>query len=268
MSIPAWRMSAQAESATHVSDALSTAERLGKPLLVLLVPEDAEDQEGRLRLWSELLAFADDDTLAELCLCEVVCATANDGQNAVGDDWPEIEEDVIAVLVETDRPGAAVVSGAELPSVGRSCTVEGSYGLASHARTAELSVRLRSAILPDDNALARRAERAALQNNGGNDVYAILQGFPRPRLREVDRIAALTLANARGIDNDQYRQDQTALVARAALLRLWEDAPSGTEWHRQNTLDLQPLEDPCPACGMAAAVPQSRTFLRMYTGDK
>jgi hypothetical protein len=261
---PAWRAGlarAGGTTANAVAEHVRAARAIGKPLLVLLVPEAQEGE--RMQLWSGLLALADDATLAELALCAVVCARTEDaarGARAAGATRPELAQDDVAVLIETDEASVRCVSGRDLPALAHAPFTpvdedEGPYAASVRKRSAELAARVRAAVLPDgDASLARRA--AAAEASLGMDLrmQLVLDLGPRPRLAHLDRGAAIVLAEARGA-GDLAKE---AYLARAALQRLWEEPPAGARWHSTTNY--------CPPCGMGHTPAIARHFLSFYAG--
>lgn len=84
------------------------AQRAGKPLLVLVIPEDSAWLRGRA--WGELLNHGRDEDLALFALCEVICARRSDLRELVP-SLPTTGADPLVVLVDTERTPATFAVG-------------------------------------------------------------------------------------------------------------------------------------------------------------
>lgn len=118
---PAWLRDAfalnerQAPKATDTLATLSTAyraaERAGKPLVILLIPEDPMARWERGTLFGEYLTHATDDELAPLALAEVTCArraTARLLLPMLPAPAPDAKEEPLFLVAETTTVPATV----------------------------------------------------------------------------------------------------------------------------------------------------------------
>jgi hypothetical protein len=260
---PAWSAGLARAGGDAVAERIRAARAIGKPVLALLVP-DAGDASARMYMWAELFSVADDATLAELALCEVVFAR-NAGvvaaARAAGLACPELGPEDVAVLLETDGEPARLVSGAGLPEVGSAFGFgarEDGYDASVRKRAAGLAARVRRAILPGETSLAKRATAAHGTFDMREQMSVVLDHYPRPRLTHLDRGAAIVLADARAEADAAQRAAKESNLARAALQRLWEHAPAGAAWSSSTGY--------CPPCGMGYTPAVSRHFLSFYAG--
>ena len=261
--------------------AIVRALALGKPLLVLVVPDDAVRADARGRAWGEYLAHLTDAQAIDLALCEVVCARFDTIARVVPNSTTTCDKECWAVLSELGRAertcvpvhvDAAIVAAAAEAAPGSREAV---------ARDAEFETRLRAAILPSPKSLSERAthaasaipheelgrtvvhqkgfettwEQSADTDDAGLHVAFLSDGGPA-RWRDLDRWAAHVRVQAQ---LTPARPERLAALAQAVRLRLFESAPSGATWHVRVT------EISCPPCGMARTTSVSRHFLRFYT---
>jgi hypothetical protein len=95
----------EAAGLTMLSEGYRRAQRAGKPLLVLVIPEDGSQKYDRGTAFGEYLNHGSAEQLAPLGLCEVACAEMTRLRQlvpAVGEGEP------LMVLVETDHLPARV----------------------------------------------------------------------------------------------------------------------------------------------------------------
>jgi len=247
-----------ARPGANVERAHQRAREVGKPLLVLLIPYDDPSRAAQAETWSHLMAVADDATLAELALCEVVCAHPADVTLArpKGAAPTSLDPEDVAVLIEIDGEPARSISGAGLPgleSVDRFGSGEDSYDASARRRAAVLAERVRRAILPDAETLERRRATAEASLGMMKRMSLSLAHEPRPRLAHLDRGAALVLGDARSDADAARAATKESNLARAALQRLWEEAPEGALWQTSTGY--------CPPCGMGYIPTVSQHFL-------
>jgi hypothetical protein len=97
-----------------VSAAVRKAVQIGKPLLVIVIPDDDGQKYERGELWGEVLNHGSTSTWAALACVEVVCAKAAALQAVVPG---VVVGDGLFVLVETDAmPATASVHDAKVPA--------------------------------------------------------------------------------------------------------------------------------------------------------
>lgn len=247
------RNSAGKAPSPTLTDAKERANKLGKPLLVILTdPAGSEAIAGYL--WGEFFAHATQGAWLDLALVEVVClprASIGDARRS------EARETSWAVLVETDEAGgdARFVEGNLVAPTSPTTTDE--YGLEVRARAAQLAALVRRAILPDERTQERRLaqslaslDRSRMKMSEDNGAYeAVLIDDQPVRLRDLDRFAAIA--------RFQSPAERHAELALAARMRLFEHDFDGARWHTSS--------DYCPPCGMGRVAPASRYFLSFYT---
>ncbi len=81
----------------RLAEALERASAVGKPLLVVVVPEDRAEAGRGGRLLGGFLGHAPDADLALLALCELTCIPRRDLEKKVG----PIEDGTFAAILET-----------------------------------------------------------------------------------------------------------------------------------------------------------------------
>jgi hypothetical protein len=243
-----------------VSRALERAKAIGKPLFVVVVPEESLRTE-RGRLWGDLFAFAPDAALADFALCEWTCASATELVRALPETKEKLARELVAVLVETDAsaPRARLVSF-RVGDIARPA-MSGYPAEELRKRAGELAELVRKAILPDDDSIQRREEQCLVSRPSEGFVEYPLpfdDGY-RPRLGAVDRFAALVRAEAEQMPD--RRAACIAALAQAGARRLWDGDVQGGAWKREEF-------DSCPPCGMGRVGISARVFLQFYTAEK
>ena len=89
-------------------EAFERARGRGRPLLVIVVPDEREAQSDRGDTWGVYLNYVDAEGLADLALCDVWCASAFDVRAA----FPAVTgvgDTTLAVLVEPDDSAPGIV---------------------------------------------------------------------------------------------------------------------------------------------------------------
>jgi hypothetical protein len=136
-----------------LAGAYRRAQRAGRPLLVLVIPENLEAQWDRGAAWGELLNHGSDAQLAPLALVEVACARVADVERLA----PQARGgEPLAIVLDTTRVPAPVVRvQAELPQYrndgferGDWVTMEKQEALVSAARIDVLARALRDRLAP------------------------------------------------------------------------------------------------------------------------
>lgn len=238
-----------------IARALERATAIGKPLMAIVVPaEDLRLERGRL--WGDLFAFAPEAAMADFALCEWICAPKADLARALPDLEKKIARETVAVLIETqDAPVKTRLVSFRLGDL--AAKPMGGFPVKDmQERARELARHLQAVILPDPNAWqVRHAQSASSTGPSAEDLPLVLDSSLRPRLRAVDRHAAVVRAN--GENGPQQRARCISLLAQAAALRLWDSEFSGASWKTEHV-------DPCPPCGMARMDGASRAFLEFY----
>jgi hypothetical protein len=241
-----------ADGAKRLAAALERAAVVGKPLLVVVIPEEQADAGRGGRLLGGFLSHAPDADLALLTLCELTCIPRRDLEQKVG----SIEDGTFAVLLPTGPPRP------ELESITwKEIGVEPSLHERAQANTA-LARRLREVLYTNAEAFQPRAKwNYARLNATGHEGFNFFDMQARYRTEHVDRAAAMLYERAMIIPTE--RETWMERLANAAAARLWDKDPDGAKWSIDPNPAMHP--DPCPPCGMARISPTSRAFLDYYT---
>jgi hypothetical protein len=231
----------------RLAEALERARAGGKFLLALVAPSDLQAARVNGRLFGRLFTHGADEYLAAVATCEVACIPAaeleQEGFSPEDAFLMLLDPDTEVVVGELLRPRLAVDS----PNAFEAATIEAA---------------VRELIYPDEETLETRSERCvvALGASSGAGLHFFDQRF-RPRLADLDRNAPSlypSVARKIGLGKRWAR-----LLANAAALRLYENAPPGARWVADPVIAMRP--DPCPGCGMSVVPEPSRTFLDFYT---
>ncbi len=264
---------------TVVSESFRRAQRAGKPLLVLIIPQ-GDNKWERGRHFGAWLNHGTADQLWPLALVEVACATMNDLRRLV----PTVGlGEPLMVLVETDAVPTTVTrlnANLDQPAqrAQRPANVEEWRELERREDAQvdhEISVlaRLVRKPLVDADALARRAgqARSALPP----ELLAQLQnGTPTPELlaqpAQVDRVAAMWAGAA--VQAGAAPSPMTTVLAAAARERLLHQRVPGSHWANSSgcgsSIEGHPDYGRGIACGMGHVPAKSSRFLYFYTVPK
>jgi hypothetical protein len=265
----------------QLATAWKRAQQLGKPLLVVLVPESAAAQQRSVQdLFGGLLNHGTREQLTLLGLTELACATRAEVVRVTGAHW---EGEPLCVLVDADPQVAARAidavldeeldffalqeqeSGAETNWEGFGQRLEQN----AERRSTQLADAIRLALVPDAHALQRLAAHARAVVPASNAAaFADLATCPEG-LRPADALAyaALVLAAAaEPVSAKEYLID----VLAAGVRERWVDAPvPGAHWAtstgcgvRIENSGAHPLTG--PPCGMGHVPEYSRRFLYLY----
>jgi len=232
--------------------ALDRASAVGKPLLVVVVPEDQDDAGRGGRLLGGFLSHAPDADLALLSLCELTCIPRRDLEKKLG----SIETETFAVLLATgpSHPEARQVTWKDIG-------VELSLQERARANTA-LGRRLREVLYTSAEAFGPRAQWNHVKMRAAGPVSLnFFDAGARLRTADVDSAAAVLYQRAMSVPAESEMWMER--LAYAAAARLWDKDPDGARWSIDPSPAMRP--DPCPPCGMAVCPPASRTFLDYYT---
>jgi len=259
------------------------AEAHGKPLLVLLVPEQASERWTRGSILGTFLNHAGDDALCDVALCELVCATAAEVREVLGK--VAIEGEPLMLLVE---PGTAAKAepprsqslGAEFlePPAEPVVFPSGPDALAAEEkgirdRNARLAKVLHAAVAADRGALAARADagRATLSEA---DRAALEQLFAGERTAPADllvRAAAVVCMTAEAPRTAGDRQRLRQAVANAARAVFVAKPVAGARWATSQgcgfTVEGDADRGLAVACGMGHVPELGRRFLHFATQD-
>ncbi len=278
LAAPSWISRAFAQDATDngrdraaelrdLSAAYRRAQQRGRPLLVLVVPEDGGARWERAHAFGELLNHGSDDALADLALVEVACSTMRALQQLVpqaGDGEPWM------VLVEPEtHPAVARRLDVSLPENPNQWTDRGQPDFEQRAqqaidqRIAILSATLEDAIARDDEMLARRARVAeqALDAALVQRVHAAIRRGEVPA-ELLETAPAIVRVGARGraaIVAQLVQSARERLVRRPLPGSYW-----ATSWGCGVTVEGRD-DNVMVGCGMGHVPERSRRFLYWYT---
>jgi hypothetical protein len=249
------------------------AAEMGKPLLVLVIPADANEVWDRGATFGALLNHASPAQLAPLALVEVACATMSDVRKLA----PAPSGEPLCVLVETDQtPPRMYALDAALPSrtVPEGISLRWTEVLAREdevvdRQIAVLGALLHDAIAPDARTIAARA-RLAIARLGDAERARIEQALAARAelpLADVDRAAALVAAGMeRASTNERARRE--TMLASAAAARLRDRPPRGSRWAHSSgcgtTIEGEEDESIAIGCGMGHVPRKSQRFLYLY----
>lgn len=262
--------------APGLASAYRRAERLGKALLVLVIPQDSSARYNRGRAFGELINHGSDEALATLALCEVACAPMSEVHSLTalhGNAEP------LMVLLETDSttPRARMID-AQLPD-GPEFGGKWSQDWEARRRADDKAIEqritaltelLQRALLPGSGALERRARqaRSRLQTSEIAEVDRSALNGTGLRIELVDRAAAL-VALAAEQSGPSRKPAYIALLARSAAARLRDQPPPGAYWAVSGGCGtvIEGREDlsRMVACGMGHVPAKSQRFLYFYT---
>ncbi len=251
-----------------VSTAIARARAMGKPLLVLIVPEEEKEQRERGTVIGSLLSEGDADSLIALSLCEVLCASMEELDRVV----PDVDPEALMVLVETGADKLSSLGGGqELPELLDEDfeTEEREYFNSFLARRDYLESELRDLVAADAAMVKRRGEESR-RSLSDSEHAALLQdaedAYENPRL--VDRAAGLVLSMA-AERKVPLRKTRLALCV-AAKARVRTAPPTGAKWGNYTGCgydleDVEPKDQPCRfACGTGFTPVLGRRFLAFY----
>lgn len=265
-----------------VSEGYRRAQRAGKPLLVLIIPEKPEAKYGRGALFGAFLNHGTVDQLYPLALCEVICATLADLRRLV----PSVgTSEPLMVLVETDQVPATVrrleVSLAtKTELVGRADKdpmrewerlrkAEDGLVLSHNVQLGDL---LRTALL-DGTGVFEARKRQALATLPTELVNAVSQAaHPGSiELYDADRAAILILDAAERRLSRPQSYELKARLREAVRQRLVSVRVPGSHWaqsagcgtHIEGIRTTSMI-----ACGMGHVPEKSRRFLYFFTVPK
>jgi len=248
----------------HLAEALARAAAIGKPLLVLVVPADPVESHRRGRLFGGLLNTAGEETLAELSLCEVVCATAAQIRPVVGEE--RLSGEPLMALLE--GIGTSLSLSPIHPELPPEVFDRGEQ--TARERIDRTAKAIHAVVAPDPETIARRAQAAAatLSAEEISGLSAIAEGTADPVAAIADRGAAVLLRLAN--EDPSRRPRVVRVLADAAIERLRTQPPAGAKWARtEGCADW--LEDGSQEtmywCGMGFVPPVSRRFLKFFVED-
>lgn len=279
LSTPAWISSAFAQEGSgddgrdraaelrDLSAAYRRAQQQGRPLLVLVVPEDGGARWERAHAFGELLNNASSDAMQDLAMVEVACSTMTSLRRLVpqagqGEPW--------MVLVEPDQhPAVARRLEVSLPENPNQWTDREQPDYAQRVeqaidqRIAILAATIEDAVARDEEMLARRARVAeqALDAALVQRVHAAIRRGTVPA-ELLETAPALVRAGARD------RPAVLEQLAQSARERLVQRPLPGSYWATSwgCGVTVEGREDNVlVGCGMGHVPQRSQRFLYWYT---
>lgn len=271
---------AATEDAVEPRAALERARALGRPLLLLVVPESDLDRWNRAELFGVWLQHVGGVAAAELVTCELGCATSEELRALA----PAVATTAatLAVLIEPGGRGALAVDGppTELPNWGdieRNGVpyeeIETRTAAAQREVAAAFEARLRTLLVPDDATLSARAatEVAALARREPPLPSLAADAAVGPAHAELAPLWLLQRIRA----SDAAERAALLLLAEQEVTRRWREVPPPRmRWARGEGCgtEVEYLEgDPelaegglSIACGMGMVPEYSARFLTFY----
>jgi len=277
---PSWLRSAFAQSRSEgpevpaditdrlgaLSDGFRRAHRAGKPLLVLVIPADEQLKWQRGTAFGELVNHGGDVVMQNLALAEVVCAPM-DAVRTLVPQAPTKPADPLMVLIETDALPAQV----QLLHADLAVDPEGARDAEDDeidARIATLSGLIQRALLPNAEALERRAAQVR-QSLGAARLEEIDRALKAGSLtrEQADRGSAHVLSAARA--RRKAGAAWQRIVAEGASARIQHRRIPGSHWARSGGCGTE-IEDWSAddgrmyGCGMGHVSPRSARFLTFF----
>lgn len=256
----------------EVQTLLRQARSIGKPILVLVIPEDRDLVWDRQQVLGEWLNHGGREALAELASCEVVCV--EESYLRLAFELEEGLDPLLFVMIETARqPFEARVAPDDLKPLSRPSFLEDDsrYVERVRKRIRDVELHARDLIAPDRRALEVRERqcRRSLDTETLQALEAFLADPTRPvepDLELVDRGAAMIrLAIQEGHPQAGHLLE---CLAQAAERRLLEAPPHRARWARSTGCGMSIEEEDSPmavGCGMGHIPEISTRFLYFYT---
>jgi hypothetical protein len=238
------------------------AVRVGKPLLVLVIPSEDLDKRLRGELWGGFLNYGASEALAALSLAEVVCAEMPDLRRMIP-AARALDGAPLFVLIETAaRPAEASAFSLERDDAPAARFESELEDGAVERRIAEVGALLLRALVGDT--LERRAKESA--GRLSTERLSALRG-DSPSLDAIDLGAAVFLAESLDPADRARRIDRLADATRARLVKV---PVPGSRWARASVCGLDRVEGEGElegvgfACGMGHLPKKSERFLYFY----
>ena len=272
--IPAVADPAGAKPPHSALEAFESARARGRPLLLIVVPDDAQTRSDRGESWGVYLNYVDAAGLADLALCDVWCARPAELRAAFPMSTT-VDDSTVAVLVEPEGRTSQIVGG-PLPmlwnSFGYVTRKDETMDDLLRAHNDWLSARLRAVIAPsvsvlEQRAAANRASRTAAEWRASGLSF------------EEDAPASAALANhapafvrwraERGDATERARC--LHVLAEQASARLRAKPPPPARWARAEAcgahIEGEKNSGSSVPCGTAFTPVYSSRFLVFYVDD-
>lgn len=254
-----------------LSDAYRAAQRAGRPLFVIVVPEDGGARWERAHAFGELLNHGGDAVFVDLSLAQVVCSTMRTLRRLVpqapaGEPW--------MVVVDTaSHPATARAHQAEVPEWPDHWTNELPWE--EFQRRVDDSIDQRIAVmrsvvhaaLARDDAMLQgwaRAQEAQVGEDLARRIQAAVRAG-RPDRALYAQAPAIALLAARG---GRHRGTVEQALAEHTREQLHDNPVPGSRWATSGgcgvTIEGAENEGPMIACGMGHVPARSQRFLYWY----
>ncbi len=254
-------------TAKALRDTALRAQRHGKAMLVLLVPEEAKDQRLRGRALGAFLSNASDEVLLNLAFFELVCATRAQVEAQFGKAVPHKDAvNAVFMIVDTHRAVSKTkqprLVTATLPKPnGQSLGVKGAVGLALQAHDT-YAASFDRALQPMESVLLGFADsvRSRLDSKAAVAIETYLRD---PKEKPTDallvRAAAMIRMAAAAPRSPESGQRLLADLAKATKTQVVDAAVPGADWGRL---------DYCPPCGMGHVPAECVRFLDFFAAGE
>lgn len=265
-----------------LSDGYRRAQKAGKPLLVIIIPDDRSKRWQRGEYFGSYINHGTSEQIFALSLCEVICSGMSELRQMV----PTVGlGEPLAILVETDRIPATVRRlEARLPDLrtdpaGRPRDME-EYQARERRENEEVDTRIallskliHDAVAANAGMLQQRANQ--LKSAASAEALAPIETALREKGKltdaDADRGAALIALFAQQADKPT-RSELHKTLARSVEQRLRKQRVPGSHWARQSgcgtTIEDVRERGPMIACGMGHVPEKSNRFLYFFSVPK
>lgn len=268
---------------------LERARKLGKPLLVLVIPQEPGQASERGEWFGSWLALADEALLADLALFERICVPTA-ALADLGIDGVDAAKEPVMLCIETHdaTPRAIAIDGAldktlvqtfanPWPQEGESYeAAELRMGNAIRARNAALSSWLRDAVKLDERMPQLAAQVDATLTD--DERAQLAKDVAQPATIDgalLERASAI-VRHAIPVDEPTRREDAIRAIAAATADAVRTRPPAGAAWAHSTGCGFE-FEDPDRegdtrdagiACGMGFVPAEGKRFLFFLTGAR
>jgi hypothetical protein len=249
-----------------VSAVYRRAFALGKPLLVLVIPENDQGKRDRGAVFGALLNHGGNNVYLDLSLCELVCASVVEIKRELPD--LKVEGEPLMLLVETEGAKArATPIDPQIRYDIDNAWKEGAEKIDQLVRERLLTVAaaLRAAVAPSREALLTRAALAE-SRLGPDETKALRAAAAADKPPEpIERGAAILRAVAE--DPGAPKPKVLEALADAAKGRFTGGPPAGAKWANSGGcgVNIEGEEPVRVGCGMGRVPKLSERFLWFFT---
>ena len=258
----------------RLAAARARAKAAGRPLLVILFPEDEAERWTVGEAWGQLLHYGSDEVMSDLALCELACARLSDLRGL----RPKLEGlpawDSLALLLEPGASRVRVLQADLTPPDMTKIYEEGGlelYERQATERLEKMARALHATLAPDERVVARRLEQwgEAQGEQALLDALAVLDTGRPPGAGLAARYPTLTraLAEEAGDERDAWLE----VLSRATREQLESSAPAGTRWGVNTGCGCEIEGEEglgAVACGMGMVPEMGRRFLSYWVDSR